>query len=75
MAIIQKPLKPKHLAPKETLKAIYFKLTLEEKGREPRAFWKMLNTFLPGKTDSNATIDKLTIDDSELTKPTKQLMH
>ena len=42
---------------------------MEEKGREPRAFWKILNTVLPGKTNSHATIDKLTIDGSELTEP------
>ena len=42
---------------------------MEEKGREPRTFWKILNTVLPGKTNSHATIDKLTIDGSELTEP------
>ena len=42
---------------------------MEEKGREPRAFWKILNTVLPGKTNSHATIDKVTIDGSELTEP------
>ena len=42
---------------------------MEEKGREPRAFWKILNTVLPSKTNSRATIDKLTIDGSELTEP------
>ena len=42
---------------------------MEEKGREPRAFWKILNTVLPSKTNSYATIDKLTIDGSELTEP------
>lgn len=63
--------KTKASRPKENIESNILTCILEEKGREPRAFWKMLNTFLPGKTDSNATIDKLTIDDSELTKPTK----
>ena len=42
---------------------------MEEKGREPRTFWKILNTVLSGKTNSHATIDKLKIDGSELTEP------
>ena len=45
------------------------KSTLEEKVSEPRIFWKILNTALPGKTNSHATIDKLIIDGSELTEP------
>ena len=34
-----------------------------------KSILKILNTVLPGKTNSHATIDKLTIDGSELTEP------
>lgn len=46
----------------------YFKSTLETKGRDPKAFWKILHTVLPGKTKSQANINKLTVNDTEITE-------
>ena len=46
----------------------YFKSTLEAKGRDSKAFWKILHTVLPGKTKSQANINKLIVNDTEITE-------